>query len=139
MRKNAFDLKKFREEHEVTQQEVAALCKVSVRTIQSWEANNTMPDKYFALLRAVNNIKGNMVTQVSNSDHYTNVQDTNVQGNLTVGRPSVDSAVEQMMSELSELRKALTDALIVNQKHTDRLLTIIEKEQRRWDNGERNN
>lgn len=124
MRKNNFDLKKFREEHKITQQEVAALCKVSLRTVQSWESNNTMPDKYFAQLRSIKSIKGNVITQVWHGDYSPNVN-----GSSNNVKPSVDAMLDRAMLELAELRKALTDALIVNQRHTDRLLTIIENEQ----------
>lgn len=36
------------------------------------------------------------------------------------------ASLDKALDEISEMRKALTDALSVNQKHTDRLLSIIE-------------
>lgn len=125
------EVKKLRQTHGWTQLELAEKCGVTLRTIQNWEAGKPMSNSQMKLLHSIANGESAQVLHVGDNSL--------VNSNNNRVKPSVDAVVEQMMSELSELRKALTDALIVNQKHTDRLLTIIENEQRRWENGERNN
>lgn len=125
------EVKKLRQTHGWTQLELAEKCGVTLRTIQNWEAGKPMSNSQMKLLHSIANGESAQVLHVGDNSL--------VNSNNNRVKPSVDAVVEQMMSELSELRKALTDALIVNQKHTDRLLTIIENEQRRWNNGERNN
>lgn len=80
------------------------------------------------------------ITQVSFGDNYSNnTINTNTKDNVNVGdnslvnsnnnrvKPSGDAVVEQMMVELRELIKALTDAMVANQRTYDRLLAIIER------------
>lgn len=47
------DVKKMREDMGVTQQELAQLCGVSIRTVQNWEIGKAIPDSMVRLLEAV--------------------------------------------------------------------------------------
>lgn len=64
------------------------------------------------------------VTQVSHGDNSPNLN-----GNVNNLEQS-SSLLGKALDEISEMRKALTTALAVNQRNTDRLLTIIEGWQR---------
>lgn len=60
------------------------------------------------------------VTQVSHGDNSPNMN-----GNVNSLEQS-SNLLGKALDEISAMRKALTDALSVNQRNTDRLLTIIE-------------
>lgn len=60
------------------------------------------------------------VTQVSHGDNSPNLN-----GNVNNLEQS-SSLLGKALDEISAMRKALTDALTVNQRNTDRLLSIIE-------------
>lgn len=60
------------------------------------------------------------VTQVSHGDNSPNMN-----GSVNTIEHS-STLLSKALDEISEMRKALTDALSVNQRNTDRLLTIIE-------------
>nr|DAT89969.1 MAG TPA: hypothetical protein [Caudoviricetes sp.] len=64
-------------------------------------------------------IKGN-VSQTSHGDNSPNIN-----GNGNHLEPN-SSLLDKALDEIAAMRKALTDALEVNQKNTDRLLNIIE-------------
>lgn len=64
-------------------------------------------------------IKGN-VSQTSHGDNSPNIN-----GNGNHLEPT-SSLLDKALDEISAMRKALTDALAVNQRNTDRLLNIIE-------------
>ena len=64
-------------------------------------------------------IKGG-VSQTSHGDNSPNIN-----GNGNHLEP-MSSLLDKALDEISAMRKSLTDALAVNQRNTDRLLTIIE-------------
>lgn len=64
-------------------------------------------------------IKGS-VSQTSHGDNSPNIN-----GNGNHLEPT-SSLLDKALDEISAMRKALTDALAVNQRNTDRLLNIIE-------------
>ena len=64
-------------------------------------------------------IKGN-VSQTSHGDNSPNIN-----GNDNHLEPN-SSLLDKALDEIAAMRKALTDALAVNQRNTDRLLNIIE-------------
>lgn len=64
-------------------------------------------------------IKGS-VSQTSHGDNSPNIN-----GNGNHLEPT-SSLLDKALDEISAMRQALTDALAVNQRNTDRLLTIIE-------------
>lgn len=64
-------------------------------------------------------IKGN-VSQTSLGDNSPNIN-----GNGNHLEPN-SSLLDKALDEIAAMRKALTDALAVNQRNTDRLLNIIE-------------
>lgn len=64
-------------------------------------------------------LKGS-VTQTSHGDNSPNIN-----GNGNRIEPT-SSLLDKALDEIAQMRKALTDALAVNQRNTDRLLTIIE-------------
>lgn len=71
------------------------------------------------------NGEGEMLKEnISQTSHGDNSPNINGHSNHLV---STSNLLGKALDEISEMRKALTDALEVNQKHTDKLLTIIEK------------
>lgn len=64
------DVKKLREEMGVTQQELAQLCGVSVRSVQNWEVGKPVPEQTKRLLEVIR-------------QNRTIVQSGNVNGNGT--------------------------------------------------------
>ncbi len=62
----------------------------------------------------------NGVSQTSHGDNSPNI---NGNANHLISTPTL---LEKALDEISEMRKALTDALVVNQRHTDQLLSILE-------------
>lgn len=68
--------------------------------------------------------EGEMIKgQVSQTSHGNN--SPNINGNGNHLEPT-SSLLDKALDEISAMRKALTDALAVNQRNTDRLLNIIE-------------
>lgn len=68
--------------------------------------------------------EGEMIKgQVSQTSHGDN--SPNINGNGNHLEPT-SSLLDKALDEISAMRKALTDALAVNQRNTDRLLNIIE-------------
>lgn len=68
--------------------------------------------------------EGEMIKgQVSQTSHGDN--SPNINGNGNHLEPT-SSLLDKALDEISAMRQALTDALAVNQRNTDRLLTIIE-------------
>lgn len=62
----------------------------------------------------------NGVSQTSHGDNSPNI---NGNANHLI---STHTLLEKALDEISEMRKALTDALVVNQRQTDQLLSILE-------------
>ncbi len=68
--------------------------------------------------------EGEMIKgQVSQTSHGDN--SPNINGNGNHLEPT-SSLLDKALDEIAAMRKALTDALAVNQRNTDRLLNIIE-------------
>lgn len=68
--------------------------------------------------------EGDMIKgQVSQTSHGDN--SPNINGNGNHLEPN-SSLLDKALDEIAAMRKALTDALAVNQRNTDRLLNIIE-------------
>lgn len=68
--------------------------------------------------------EGEMIKgQVSQTSHGDN--SPNINGNGNHLEPT-SSLLDKALDEISAMREALTDALAVNQRNTDRLLNIIE-------------
>lgn len=100
----------------MTQKAFADYCGVTERTVQKWESGSNVPvlvSKFYKYIEAENN------SCVTNSGAQS-IVGNNINDN---------SALIKAMDEISKMREALTDALTCNQKHTDRLLSIIEKMQ----------
>ena len=69
--------------------------------------------------------EGEMIKErISQTSHGDNSPNINGGGNHLISSPNL---LDKALDEISEMRKALTSALEVNQKHTEKLLTIIEK------------
>lgn len=111
------DVKKMRESHGWTQQELADACGVSLRTVQSWEAGKAVSKRQMRLLNAIDSPDAPVITQISHGDHFTNFKNSKVEQPTLLGKA---------LDEIAAMRKAFTDALADQQKITNRLLTIIE-------------
>lgn len=68
--------------------------------------------------------EGEMVKNgVSQTSHGDNSPNINGNANHLISTPTL---LEKALDEISEMRKALTDALVVNQRQTAQLLSILE-------------
>jgi transcriptional regulator with XRE-family HTH domain len=116
-----FDVKEMRKALNMTQKAFADYCGVTERTVQKWEAGANVPvlvSKYYKYVEAENN------SGISNTGAQSIMGDGIVGNNI-----NDNSALLKAMDEIDKMREALTDALACNQKHTDRLLSLIEKMQ----------
>lgn len=93
----------------------------NTRTSTIDKISKTYPSLNIAWLRTGEGemIKGS-VSQTSHGDNSPNIN-----GNGNHLEPT-SSLLDKALDEISAMRQALTDALAVNQRNTDRLLTIIE-------------
>ena len=93
----------------------------NTRTSTIDKISKTYPSLNIAWLRTGEGemIKGS-VSQTSHGDNSPNIN-----GNGNHLEPT-SSLLDKALDEIAQMRKALTDALAVNQRNTDRLLTIIE-------------
>lgn len=93
----------------------------NTRTSTIDKISKTYPSLNIAWLRTGEGemIKGS-VSQTSHGDNSPNIN-----GNGNHLEPT-SSLLDKALDEISAMRQALTDALSVNQRNTDRLLTIIE-------------
>lgn len=115
----------------ITVSEFERLCNLSngavskmgdnTRTSTIDKISKTYPSLNITWLRTGDGdmLKGS-ITQTSHGDNSPNIN-----GNGNHIEPT-SSLLNKALDEISQMRKALTDALAVNQKNTDRLLTIIE-------------
>ena len=93
----------------------------NTRTSTIDKISKTYPSLNIAWLRTGEGemIKGS-VSQTSHGDNSPNIN-----GNGNHLEPT-SSLLDKALDEISAMRQDLTDALAVNQRNTDRLLTIIE-------------
>lgn len=109
------DIKKLRETHGLTQQDLAVKCGVSLRTVQNWEKGETIPEIALRLLKTIEN-EGETISSFA-SDNAVSV---------SAGRGSnvkVGTVTERFMNvvecQLQMLKKS--------QEQIDRLLNLLER------------
>lgn len=127
---NNFDnIKKFREQNNLTQKQLSEICGVTLRTVQNWEAGKTIPDNIVKLLRSLSskseNISSSLCFNVdeSNTIDSPSVQQRsygknspNVNGNINHvgGCTAIDRAFTSIQTSLAQseaMLKTLDTAL----------------------------
>lgn len=113
---NDFDIKKIREQLNVSQEKLAEMLGVHSRTVQNWESGTTIPKAKHAMLRdlMLNNQK------YAGGAEQSNINGDNINGNnVTINKPDIEKLLGLLASKEQSLAKA--------QEHIDKLLVIIER------------
>lgn len=122
---NEINIKKIREKLNLSQEAFAERLGVHPRTVQNWESGGTIPKSKHAILCDLMNNK-----HVVNGGQHVNNGDA-VNGNKIIEERETEiteqtSALMYALTEITEMRKLLADAMTANQRTNDRLLTLLE-------------
>ena len=110
-----FDIKEIRTKLSVTQEELAKMLGVSVRTVQNWESGAKIPESKHAILRDL----------VVRPHRYAGGEQVNTHGdningnNVTVNKTDAEKMLDLLASKEDSLRKS--------QEQIDRLIAMLEK------------
>lgn len=113
---NEFDIKKIREELNVSQEKLAEMLGIHPRTVQNWESGTTIPKAKHAILREL------VLKQqkYAGGAEQSNINDDNINGNnVTVNKTNTERLLDLLASKEQSLAKA--------QEHIDKLLVIIDR------------
>lgn len=113
---NEFDIKKIREELNVSQEKLAEMLGVHPRTVQNWESGTTIPKAKHAILREL------VLKQqkYAGGAEQSNINSDNINGNnVTVNKTNTERLLDLLASKEQSLAKA--------QEHIDKLLVIIDR------------
>ncbi len=112
---NDLDIKKIREQLNVSQEKLAEMLGVHPRTVQNWESGSKIPKAKHAILRSLV-----LAPQNYAGGEQNNINGDNINGNnVTVNKSDTDKLLDLLSCKEQSLAKA--------QDHIDRLLAIIEK------------
>lgn len=113
---NDFDIKKIREQLNVSQERLAKMLGVHPRTVQNWESGTTIPKAKHAILRELV-LKSQKIRRGA---EQSNINGDNINGNnVTVNKTDTERLMELLESKEQSLAKA--------QEHIDKLLVIIDR------------
>lgn len=113
---NDFDIKKIREQLNVSQERLAEMLGVHPRTVQNWESGTTIPKAKHAILRKLV-LKSQ---KYAGGTEQSNINGDNINGNnVTVNKTDTERLMELLASKEQSLAKA--------QEHIDKLLVIIDR------------
>lgn len=114
---NDLDIKKIREQLNVSQEKLAEMLGVHPRTVQNWESGTTIPKAKHAILRELTLRQ----QKYAGGAEQSNVNGDNINGNnVTVNnKPDTARLLDLLASKEQSLAKA--------QEHIDKLLVIIER------------
>lgn len=108
---NEFDIKKIREELNVSQEKLAEMLGVHPRTVQNWESGTTIPKAKHAILREL---------VLKQQKYAGGAEQSNINGdNVTVNKTNTERLLDLLASKEQSLAKA--------QEHIDKLLVIIDR------------
>lgn len=112
------DIKELRKSLNMTQKEFSEFCGVTERTVQKWEAGNTIPQLVHKFFQYVNNefISGSTI----NNEGSNSIVGNGLVGNQING---CDEIISKALNEISEQRKLTEKA----QEHISQLTTAILK------------
>lgn len=113
---NEFNIKKIREELNVSQEKLAEMLGVHPRTVQNWESGTTIPKAKHAILREI------VLKQqkYAGGAEQSNINGDNINGNnVTVNKTNTERLLDLLASKEQSLAKA--------QEHIDKLLVIIDR------------
>lgn len=113
---NEFDIKKIREELNVSQEKLAEMLGVHPRTVQNWESGTTIPKAKHVILREL------VLKQqkYAGGAEQSNINGDNINGNnVTVNKTNTERLLDLLASKEQSLAKA--------QEHIDKLLVIIDR------------
>lgn len=116
------DIKKLREAHGLTQQDLAEKCGVTLRTVQNWEKGKTIPESALRLLQTIGN-EGENISSFA-SDNGVSVS-AGRGSNVNVGTETERFILT--IEKQQELMSRHLDAIAKRDEQIDRLLSILEK------------
>lgn len=124
------DIKRLRDQKNMTQQELAAKCNVTVRTVQNWEKGKHVPESARMLLELLgfSDDEGEKITSFASGD---SVSVPAAQGHrVNVEKSKGSTETDKFLSILERQQNFLLAQMKVNNKRDeqiDRLITIIER------------
>lgn len=96
------EIKKLREEKNLTQGDLANLMGVNIRQIQRWEADSPpMPQKYFAKMEKILSSSVKKVVEMSDSTDLIEA----LMNHKVTGNPIPDQTIDQIADELNSIPK----------------------------------
>lgn len=118
------DIKKFRENHGMTQKELAERCGVTLRTVQNWEMGKTVPESALRLLQLIDSSGDGETISSSSSDSGISVaagkgSNVNVSGETSRLISLLEKQQQQTDRHLQLIHK--------RDEQIDRLIAVIEK------------
>lgn len=136
---NFGNIKKFREQNNLTQKQLSEICGVTVRTVQNWEAGKTIPDNIVRLIHSLA-AKGELVSPsvFGNIDGGDNINSTVEQhvkgdGNRFSGTGDISDGVpaallQQALNEITQMRMLLAESVQNTNNLSQRLMNLLEKQ-----------
>lgn len=136
---NFDDIKKIREQNNLTQKQLSEICGVTLRTVQNWEAGKTIPDNIVKLLRSLASkgeiISSSLFGDVSEGNAINSPveQRVNGDGNKFSGSGDVSDGVptallQQALNEITEMRQLLAESVRNTNDLSQRLMNLLEKQ-----------
>lgn len=127
------DVKKIREQKNLTQKELADFCGVTTRTVQNWENGSKIPEIVQKYLLSING-KDESISSVATNNSVS--VSANQGSNVNVGKETerLLSLLEHSQKQIDahlELARAKDTQLGKRDEQIDRLLTIVEDMSRR--------
>lgn len=116
------DVKKFREAHGLTQQDLADRCGVSLRTVQNWEKGRNIPESSLKLLQSLG-AAGESISSYAKENSVSVA--AGVGSNVSVG-----TETERFISTIERQQDIMSrqlDALAKRDAQIDRLISLLEK------------
>lgn len=129
MKMNELDVKKIREQLNLSQEAFAERLGVHPRTIQNWESGGKIPKSKHAILcsliPAQHIVFGGQHVQNGDAVNGDKIIENEREQQIT-DNAEQSTALLHALDEITEMRKLLASALSANQRTNDRLLTLLE-------------
>lgn len=123
------DIKQIRERNNLTQKQLSELCGVTLRTVQNWEANKTVPEAIMKYLQTLE-LNGEIIAPNSRVNSSVE-QHVNGDGNKFSGVGDVSDGIsaailQQALNEVTEMRKLLAESLRNTNDLSQRIMSLLE-------------
>ena len=116
------DVKKFREAHGLTQQDLADKCGVSLRTVQNWEKGRNIPESSLKLLQSLGG-GGETISSFATENSVSVSAGHGSSVNVGTETERFIAAIERQQN----LMNRQLDALAKRDAQIDRLISLLEQ------------